>query len=317
MSHPLSLEGVVELAVLERSGLIESGHLGAAMVVGEGGRVIRELGDVDALIYPRSTLKLLQAIAVLRAGVQIDGAQLVLAAASHTGTARHVEVVRSILARAGVSEDALQCPVDWPGDAASRRAADGPARVTMNCSGKHAAFLLACVVNGWPVESYLEPGHPLQMLIREVVEQYTGETIEHSGVDGCGAPVHAVTLRGLATAVSRVAGATAGTDPLAARLASAIRANPWALDTPAMAAVIGDLGLVAKNGAEAVFVAGTSDGTAVALKVLDGASRATIPVGLSLLGDHLDPRAVGSVLAATTEKVTGGGQPAGVLRAVV
>lgn len=315
MTDPLSAADTVELAVLERSGMIESRHLGAAVVVSADGSVLTAHGDIEALIYPRSTLKLLQAIAVLRSGVDLDGAELTLAAASHLGTPRHVAVVRSILHRAGLTEEALQCPLDWPGDAASRRSVDGPARVTMNCSGKHAAFLLACVTNGWPVDSYLEPGHPLQRAIRHTVEQYTGETIEHSGVDGCGAPVHAVTLRGLATAVARVSSANA--DPEAARLANAIRENAWALDTVAVARLIDDLGLVAKNGAEGVFVAGTPDGTAVALKILDGSTRASIPVALSLLADSLDPRAVASILADTTERVLGSGRPVGEIRAVV
>lgn len=317
MTGALRPEGAVELAVLERSGMIESRHLGAAAVVEPDGTVSAEFGDIRSLIYPRSTLKLLQAIAVLRSGVDLDGAELVLAAASHIATRRHVEVVRSILDRAGLDESALQCPLDWPIDAVSRRAADGPERITMNCSGKHAAFLLACVTNGWPTETYLEPDHPLQRLIVDTVEEYTGEAIEHKGVDGCGAPVHAVTLYGLARAVGRVSGATAESDPEAARLADAIRDNPWALDTVAVSRVIGDLGLVAKNGAEGVFVAGTASGTAVALKMLDGSSRASIPVALSLLGNRLATDAVSAVLADTTDRVLGGGVPVGQLRATV
>ena len=317
MTEVLGPEGTVELAVLERSGMIESRHLGAAAVVDPDGSIVGAYGDVEALVYPRSTLKFLQAIAVLRSGVELDGAELVLAAASHIATPRHVDVVRSILDRAGLTEDALQCPADWPIDAASRRAADAPARITMNCSGKHAAFLLACVTNGWPVESYLDPEHPLQVLIRDTVEDYTGEIIEHSGVDGCGAPVHAVTLYALARAVGRVSGATPGGDPEAARLAEAIRSNAWALDTVTVARLIDELGLVAKNGAEGVFVAGTPDGTAVALKMLDGSTRASIPVGLSLLDDRVDTATATAIVDETTERVLGAGVPVGVIRATV
>jgi len=317
VTEVLGPEGTVELAVLERSGMIESRHLGAAAVVDPDGSIVGAYGDVEALVYPRSTLKFLQAIAVLRSGVELDGAELVLAAASHIATPRHVDVVRSILDRAGLTEDALQCPADWPIDAASRRAADAPARITMNCSGKHAAFLLACVTNGWPVESYLDPEHPLQVLIRDTVEDYTGEIIEHSGVDGCGAPVHAVTLYALARAVGRVSGATPGGDPEAARLAEAIRSNAWALDTVTVARLIDELGLVAKNGAEGVFVAGTPDGTAVALKMLDGSTRASIPVGLSLLDDRVDTATATAIVDETTERVLGAGVPVGVIRATV
>lgn len=317
--HPLGVPGVVELAVLERSGMVESRHLGAAVVVGPDGSALGVYGDPEALIYPRSTLKLMQAITVLRAGVQLDGEQLVLASASHIGTADHVRVVRAMLDRAGLGEDALQCPPDWPGDPATRRSATIAERVTMNCSGKHAAFLLACVENGWPIESYLEPQHPLQVLIRDTVEAYTGERVEQTGTDGCGAPVHAVTLVGLATAVGRIAGATEGSDPPAARLAAAIRANPWALDTPAVATVIGELGLVAKSGAEGVFIAGAPDGTAVALKVLDGSQRASIPVALSLLAGvgAIDADDAARVVATTTEQVLGGGLPVGELYSTV
>jgi len=304
----------VELAVLERSGMIESRHRGVAAVVTWDGTIVADHGDIDSLVYPRSTLKFVQAIALLRAGVELDGVELVLAAASHTGTPEHVRVVRSILDRAGLADDALQCPADWPGDKDARREADAPHRITMNCSGKHAAFLLACVTNGWPVETYLEPWHPLQEHIKRTVEQYTGEGVEHTGVDGCGAPLHAVTLRGLATAVARVAG---GTTDEAARLASAIRAHPWALDTASTARLITDLGLLAKNGAEGVFVAGTPSGTAVALKIIDGSTRASIPVGLSLLGGYLDAAAVAAVLVDTTEKVLGAGVVVGEIRSVV
>ena len=219
MSHPLGPTGVVELAILSRSGLDESRHLGAAVVVSPDGTIARSLGDADALVYGRSSLKFFQAIAVLRSGVSLAGAQLVLATASHSGTAAHVHIVRSLLARAGLGEDALQCPLDWPLDSASRSAASAPARVTMNCSGKHAAFLLACVENGWPSASYLAPEHPLQQLIRDTVEEFTGEPIGQVGVDGCGAPVFATTLRGLAIAVGRV---SAARDASAVLLAAAL-----------------------------------------------------------------------------------------------
>ncbi len=311
--------GAVELAVLERSGLIESRHHGAAVVMGPDGVPILEHGDTGALIYPRSTLKLLQAVTLLDLGAPLEGDELVLAAASHPGTPRHVAVVERILDRAGLGPEALQCPADWPGDAASRHEAEAPARLTMNCSGKHAAFLLACVTQGWPVESYLEPRHPLQLAIRRTVEDYTGGLVEHSGVDGCGAPVHAVTLRGLALAIGLVANAEPANDPSAARLAAAIRADPWALDTAVVGAVMADLDLIAKSGAEGVFVAAAPDGTTVAVKILDGSPRASIAVALSLLADAgvLDRAAADEVTLRSTEPVLGGGEVVGELRSVV
>ena len=315
MSHPLGPTGVVELAILSRSGLDESRHLGAAVVVSPDGTVARSLGDGDALVYGRSSLKFFQAIAVLRSGVSLAGAQLVLATASHSGTSAHVDVVRSLLARAGLGEDALQCPLDWPLDSASRSAASAPARVTMNCSGKHAAFLLACVENGWPSASYLAPEHPLQQLIRDTVEEFTGEPIGQVGVDGCGAPVFATTLRGLAIAVGRVSAARDGS---AALLAAAVLADPWAIDGPGRAntVVIEQLGLLTKGGAEGVIVMGAADGTAVALKMLDGSARATSLVALQLLASvgAISVEDADRVGTLTTEKVLGGGLPVGVIR---
>jgi L-asparaginase II len=189
----------------------------------------------------------------------------------------------------------------------------------MTCSGKHAAFLLTCVSNGWPVATYLEAGHPLQKHIRSTVEAYTGEPVEHVGIDGCGAPVFAVTLTGLATAVGRISSATPAGDPHAARLAHAIRANGWAIDNATIAIVIDELELIAKSGAEGVFVAGAPDGTAVAVKMLDGSSRAATPVGLTLLADAraVDAAHVDRVVERTTEQVLGAGVRVGVLRASI
>ena len=156
--------GVRELAVVERSGLIESRHLGAAVVLSPDGTVEREIGDGTALVYPRSSLKPLQAITVMRSGVVLAGEQAVLATASHTGSQRHVAVVRAMLGSAGLSEDDLRCPADWPSDAdalfRARRDDLGARAITMNCSGKHAGFLMACAANGWSTSDYLDPEHP-------------------------------------------------------------------------------------------------------------------------------------------------------------
>ena len=319
MTHPLGVDGVRELAVVERSGLIESRHLGAAIVVAPGDETVRTIGDVGALIYPRSTLKPLQAIAVLRSGVSLDGERLVLASASHAGTPNHIRVVREILSAADLDESALQCPADWPLDRATRDAlmiAGGtPTPIYMNCSGKHAAFLLACVRNGWPTDNYLDESHPLQKLIRATIEEFTSEPVKHSGVDGCGAPVHAVTLAGLARAISRV---VSSADPDAARLTAAILANGWAIDGPSRpnTVVIEELRVVAKGGAEGVMVLGAPSGHAVALKILDGNLRAATLVALELLvaAGAIDRAGADRVIAMTTERVLGGGQPVGELR---
>ncbi|MBC7589846.1 MAG: asparaginase [Salinibacterium sp.] len=291
--------------------MIESRHLGAAVVAAADGSVLREFGDGTALVFGRSTLKFLQAVAVARAGVILEGEELVLSAASHGGTERHVAVVERILSKSGLGAGSLQCPPEFPLDATARHAATGKLSITMNCSGKHAAFLLACVQNDWPTETYLEPTHPLQQAISATVEEFTGETLEHAGVDGCGAPVFAVTLRGLARAMTRVL-----VDPAGARLVSAVRANSWALDSPAIAKAIEKVGVVAKNGAEGVFVALAPNGTAVALKMIDGSTRASIAVGLTLLASvgAVDATAAAAVITEVTEPVLGGGLPVGELR---
>jgi L-asparaginase II len=311
MTDALTVSGSVELAVLERSGMVESRHLGAAVLVGPGGEVITALGDPDALVYPRSTLKLLQATTVLATGVELDDEELVLVAASHAGTERHVAVVERLLADAGLGETALHCPFDWPSDEKARRAASAPRRITMTCSGKHAGFLAACRHVGWATDGYLDPEHPLQHAILSTVEEFTGETVEQTGVDGCGAPVHAVTLAGLARGTGRV---VAGDG----RLASAIRANAWALDGEGRVdtVTVEQTGLIAKLGAEGVLVLAAADGTTAAVKVLDGSARATSLIGLELFvrAGLIEREAADRVLDATLETVFGGGQPAGAIR---
>jgi L-asparaginase II len=278
MTGPLDAAGSVELAVAWRSGWPESRHLGAAVLVDADGAIVRALGDPDALVYPRSALKLVQATAVELLGVVFDDQQTVLSAASHAGTPAHVSVVERMLADAGLDEGALRCPADWPGDPAARRAASEPRRITMNCSGKHAGFLAACVAHGWDTESYLDPAHPLQRHVVETVERTAGESIAHLGVDGCGAPVPVLSLAGLARSASHTA--RAGTT-----LGDAILREPWAIDGPGRSntVTIERSGLVAKLGAEGVLVLVTPGGEAVAVKSLDGAHRATTLVGLELL----------------------------------
>jgi len=317
--RPLDATGVVELAVLTRSGMIESRHLGAAAVVDSDGTVIRSLGDTSALVYPRSTLKPVQAVAMLRASAPLRELQLVLATASHCGSPEHLAVVRSMLADAGLDEGALQCPADWPlgREFANEliRESRHPTRLHMNCSGKHAGFLSASVANGWETSDYLDPGHPMQRAVVAAVEDLTREKIEHTGVDGCGAPVHAVTLAGLARAIGHVTGAR---DSESATVASAVRAHPWAIDGRGRAntMVIERLGLIAKLGAEGVMVMGAPNGVAASVKILDGSLRAATLVALALLSQvgAVQPDAVTEVETETTERVLGGGEPVGELR---
>lgn len=288
----------VVLAHYTRSGLTEGVHIGHAVVVDGSGSVVRSWGDRDHVIFPRSANKPAQAAAMVAAGLEVPDRLLALAASSHSGEPLHLAGVRELLALARLSEDALQSPVDYPLDPDERdvwvREGRGPTAVAMNCSGKHAAMLLTCVVNGWPIDSYLDPAHPLQVLVRGQLESLADEAVGNVGVDGCGAPVMSLTMTGLARVMSRCVTDAPGTP--ARRVAGAMAAHPEAVGgtrrdvTAFMRSVPG---LVAKDGAEGVYIAGLPDGTAVALKVEDGSARAR-RVGLAaiLVGLGCDPEAL-------------------------
>ncbi|WP_090037326.1 MULTISPECIES: asparaginase [unclassified Leifsonia] len=321
------VEEAVELAAVERSGFVESRHSGSAVVLGPDGAVVRSLGAPERPVFPRSSMKPFQAVAVMGAGVPLEGASAVLATASHAGTPAHLSVVRTLLAQAQLTEDALRCPPDWPLDTAARdelvRAGEHKHPVYMNCSGKHAAMLWACRINGWPTESYLDPQHPLQQHIRDTVERLTGEKVVATGIDGCGAPVHAMSLLALARGIQRIATASTGS-PFAlfrnaAILTNAVLADGWAIDGPGRAntVVIDELGVFAKGGAEGVMVMTAPDGTTVTLKMLDGSPRAASIVALRLLADAgaLTHEDVDRVVPGLDLAVLGRGAPVGAIRA--
>lgn len=326
MPQTFAATDAVELAVVERSGFVESRHAGIAIVLAADGTIAEKLGDPSALILPRSSLKPLQALACLSAGAPLEGERLALATASHSGTDRHVAVVRDILALAELGEDALGCPAAWPGDTSTRdelvRELGQPSRIRMNCSGKHAAMLVTSVLNGWDPESYLAPDHAVQILVRETVERLIGEKVAATAVDGCGAPVYAMTLFGLARAIHRI-GNSSTTSPFALHrsagaLVEAVRADPWTIDGPGRAdtVVIERLSVFAKGGAEGVMVMVAPNGTTVALKMLDGSGRAATAVAVRLLERHgaLASADVADTMSRLPLAVTGGGQDVGAIR---
>jgi L-asparaginase II len=280
------------LAEVVRSGFVEGRHRGSLVVLAADGSVEMALGDPSQLVFPRSSNKPMQAAAVLRAGLDIDGERLALAAASHSGEDFHLELVRKMLAGHGLSADELRTPADLPLDPVEAEAylASGQVRdkVTMNCSGKHAAMLAVCAVNGWDRDGYLDPAHPLQQLVRTVVEDAAGEPVGAVGTDGCGAPLMAVSLTGLARAFRHFVLAAPGTAER--RVADAMRAHPEYVagtrrpDTWLMREVPGTL---SKMGAEAVQAVALEDGRALAFKIDDGSTRALGPVlarTLALMG---------------------------------
>jgi len=319
----------VELAVVERSGFVESRHAGSAVVLAPDGTVVATHGDPSALVLPRSSLKPLQAVAALTAGAPLQDDQLGLATASHSGTARHVAVVQDMLDRVGLTADALACPPSLPTDTDARREMIRetlpPDRIHHNCSGKHAGMLVACVANGWPVAGYLEPTHPLQMHIREVVERLTGEKVATVAVDGCGAPVPAITLIGLARGIHRM-GTSSERSPFALHrhagtLVRTVRERPWTIAGHGQPDTVltERLGLFAKGGAEGVMVAVAPDGTTVALKTLDGSGRVGPIVAVHLLAaaGALPREAVQDAAAQLPLSVQGGGAVVGVIRPTV
>lgn len=275
----VSLYDAPVVAHVIRSGFVESVHHGSVVALDADGSTLLSIGDVAGPIFPRSSSKPIQALAMIRAGLELDGELLAMAAASHSGERFHLNNVLRILAGAGLTEDALQNTPDLPYDetertewiAAGRRAT----ALAQNCSGKHAAMLATCVTVGWDTATYREPDHPLQQLMERTLADVTGEPVAATGIDGCGAPVMAVSLTGLARAFSRIASAPAGTDE--ARVADAMRAFPECVggtrrDVTAM--MRGVPGLIAKDGAESVYAVGLADGRAIALKIADGSQRA-------------------------------------------
>lgn len=264
-------QDAAELVYLSRNGQVESRHSGAAVVTGPDGAVLATVGPPDAEVFGRSALKPLQAIASLRFGAELPGRHLAIAAGSHRGTSRHRRLVREILAGAGLDKSALQCPRAWPKDrnelskmAERTRREDGPRRnrLAFNCSGKHAAWLAACVAAGVDTGTYLDPGHPLQREVLRVIEEYAGTEVIHVGVDGCGAPAPRLALAGLARGIGRIAAAPGRAhqghpiDDHAAQVATSMLRHPWAVQgrNSSNTRILRELGLLAKSGADGVLV---------------------------------------------------------------
>jgi len=308
--------GGVPLAEVVRSGFVEGRHVGSYAVLDPGGTLVASAGDPHGAIFPRSANKPMQATAMVRSGLSLeDPADLAVVAASHFGEPFHIERVRGLLRAASLDESALRCPPDLPLSVQARADVAEPSRVHMNCSGKHAGMLLTCVRAGWPVDGYTSPDHPLQKACRTAVEDLAGESVAAVGVDGCGAPVMAISLAGLARAFLAAVSAAPGTPERG--VADAMRAYPEMVsgtggdDARLMRAVPG---LLSKGGAEGVIAVAAPDLGAVALKIDDGASRARLPV-LAVVLRRLGV-AGGALDEATDVAVLGGGGRVGSVRAI-
>lgn len=312
-------DAFVPVAFTTRSGFAESVHFGAVVGLNRDGSIAFAAGDANALIYPRSANKPMQAVAMLNAGLSPPPDQLALVCASHDGTPTHLHTARCILDGAGLDESTLMNTPDLPLDTSAAEAVlrSGGSRtpLQMNCSGKHSGMLATCVINGWPIDSYLDPLHPLQKMITASLPSLIDHRIEHIGVDGCGAPAHVMPLLGLAHAFRRVASGGAG--DAGQRVYEAMTANPEMVGggrrdvTRFMQHVPG---LLAKDGADGVFAAALPDGRAVAFKIADGANRARPPVMVAAL-QALDID-VSVVRPTVREIIRGHGQDVGEVFAI-
>jgi L-asparaginase II len=305
-----------------RSGLEESVHLGSVAVAEASGRLVAAAGDPGRVVFARSSMKPLQAAVSLAAiGEDLPQDEVVIMSASHNGEPAQVGAVRSILHRSGLGVDALQTPP------ARRRLLEdalsdpGTRPELHNCSGKHAGMLLACVRQGWDPGTYREPDHPLQQEVLAAVRVAAGEP-RAVGVDGCGVPVHALTLAEMATLFARLSRPSAWGDlgSGAGRVVAAMRARPDLVagreraDTALMRAVPG---LVVKGGAEGLMCAVAPEaGLGVAVRSEDGSSRGAEPALLRTLRllEVMDEAQEAAVAPHISPPVLGGGRPVGELR---
>ncbi|MCA0335363.1 MAG: asparaginase [Actinobacteria bacterium] len=310
------------LAHLVRGGFVESVHRASVVVTAPDGSVEQVWGEASSPMFPRSSNKPVQALAMVRHGLDLPDDLLALVCASHSGEPFHLEGVRRILAGAGLSEEDLQNTPTLPLQEGEHdrwiREGLAPSSIAQNCSGKHAGMLATCVAAGWDTATYRDPGHPLQLAIADAVAELAGEPVSALAVDGCGAPVMAISLAGLARSFGAIAAAP-GQEPgsAPARIATAIRNAPEYLggtDRDVTALIRATPGLIAKDGAESVVAVGLEDGRGVAVKVADGGGRARMVILAAAL------RAIGVRSEALAQlehsPVLGHGEPVGALVAV-
>jgi L-asparaginase II len=292
----------VPLAAVRRGGLVESVHRGRFAVYDVWGDSLETVGDREAYVYLRSVAKPLQALPLVLSGTAdafgLTDEELAVACASHNAEEPHLAAVRSILEKAGLSEDDLQSgahpPMYAPEAQKLARKGEEPRPIHGNCSGKHAGMLAVCVHEGYETLTYRDPGHPLQRRILAIIAEVCG--VEEDEVlvarDNCGVPAFALPLRSFATGFARIATGAELPDELAdaaLRIRDAMQTYPFMvagtgrLDTEIMERT----NLLVKSGAEAVLAVGNTQSWGMALKISDGSQRAVRPVALAAL-DHME-----------------------------
>ena len=304
------MRGAVPLVEIRRGDMVESLHLGHAVVCDDTGSIVEAWGDPEQVIFPRSACKMIQALPLIESGAAdaagLGTEQLALACASHNGAAIHTERVARWLADLSLGESDLRCGPQMPDDPEARErficSHTAPGQVCNNCSGKHAGFLtLARRLGAGP--EYIDPDHPVQRMVRAATEEVTGETSPFFAIDGCSAPNFANSLHGLARGMARFAAAR-GTDERSramVRLREAMVRHPELVAgegrscTILMRAMGGRAAV--KTGAEGVFTAIIPElRLGVAVKIADGATRASECVVTAILArlgliDRTDPAA--------------------------
>jgi L-asparaginase II len=281
------------LVEITRGGVVESRHRGAACVYDATGARVLAWGEVEAPVFPRSAVKIFQAVPFLETGAadvcQANFNELALACASHGGERTHVAVARAWMERMGLEEGHLACGAHFPYEAEATnaliRAGEAPTTLHNNCSGKHLAMLATALAKGEPIAGYHEADHPVQRRVRDTMQELTGEDLSQApvGIDGCSVPNWGITLAGLARGMARVAdphGLKVARQSAIRRLRNAVARNPFMVAGTGRfcTALIGrkSTELYVKTGAEGVFVAALYElGVGIALKIDDGAKRAS------------------------------------------
>lgn len=322
----------VELAQLTRNNFIEARHRGRLILLGPDGDVQLALGDIHEPFYLRSAAKPLQAIGSMKAGAPLCGSQVAIACGSHCGTFEQMRAVQDVLTQGSTETNPLTpanlalkptLPSDKQARQAMIQANLAATALAHPCSGKHAAFLWACTAKlergdleegsqNWTLHNYLDPSHPLQQVITEEIEAFTGEPVAAIGVDGCGAPVHAVSLAGAARAYSTLGSAirNLGADARASTVATAMVDYPELIQAPGSPDTVlsEELDAIVKGGAEGVLCIGLRSGASVVVKMSDGSHRAMYVVALRALvaGGYLSAEECERLLALVVRPVTGG-----------
>lgn len=294
---------------------METSHEGAVAVVGVDGSLRAASGDIDRPFFIRSSAKPFQATVSQEAGADLSPLELAIACASHRGFPVHVALVSSVLAEVGLDESALQCPFDWPLSPEAQRivvraGSRGPQRIWHNCSGKHAGFLRACVAQGWPIETYLSPDHPLQQRVIAFVSEIGEYDVQPVGVDGCGAPVLRTTVKAMALMFSRLAAESRLTPAFESmhRYPSLVSVN-GAGDTEIAIASHS----AAKGGAAGCVGVAVDGRFGIAVKSWDGLGAVANIAAVSALGQIgvLTPTAAAALDPIVRPPVLGGGERVG------